>query len=128
MNNFNLMNTDSSFVLIERKTKNKKSLSLAFSYFQSAVYIYIYHHDDIYERFCIRSFVFKHMCNRNTLLEAVERIVICSNCDEELVSLLLSKKESYILDVTENNKKMCTRDVTISLVSMSIRTDAGIGR
>ena len=58
---FNLMNTNASFVLIERKTKNRKSLSLAFSDFQSAVYVYIYHQDDIYERFCIRSFVFKHM-------------------------------------------------------------------
>ena len=49
------MNTDSSFVLIERKIKNHSLLRSAF--FQSAVYIYIYHHDDIYERFCIRSFV-----------------------------------------------------------------------
>jgi len=65
---FNLLNTDGSCVLTERKTKNKKLLSLAFSYFQSVVYMCIYQHHDVYERFRIRSFVFKHM-----FIDAIER-------------------------------------------------------
>ena len=49
-----------------------------------------------------------YMHNRNTLLKAVDRIGIYSIYDEELVSLLFSKKKSYALDVTDNGeKKVC---------------------
>ena len=57
----NLVNTGGSFVLLGRKTKSTKSFFVVFSYFQSATHVYVYRHDDFYERFCIPSFVLKHM-------------------------------------------------------------------
>ncbi len=47
----NLLHTDDSCILTGRKTKIiKKSLSLAFSSFQPAVYMCLYQHHDVYER------------------------------------------------------------------------------